>query len=579
MAGPAFRVSARPRRSPHGHHVHVHSCRRQPVFTESERLALGGFLAGYTGLTREAYALNLRQFASWCQQQQVRLFHARRADIECFARDLEARGRARATITRRLSTVAGFYRYAVEEELLDRSPAAHIRRPRLDYESHATGLDRNEIGALLVAAGLGTAGEHALISLLALNGLRVSEVTGASIEALGVERGHRTLVVTRKGGKVVTIPLAPRTARAIDLAVGERSEGPIFLAADGRRLDRRGAGRMVRRVARRAGITKPAGPHTLRHAFITAALDAGVSLRDVQEAASHTDPRTTMRYDRARTHSQGFGACENDGDKQVSAVQLADIGCQVLISGEELVKPCVGIATLLPGNVSGEVLDVSLHSRPVSSKQRQRQAPDLGDQDGLTAVSCQLNLDGRLGRLTRTRISIAQRHQQSSGRLARFHPPEPQTAVVYLRAELTARAQVALNLPVPASEAAGIGQCRPQVTYVSSEPVLHAHDAEAVCRSQAAKDANALGRTAGHMVLLIREWPSDAQTTQRPKVHRPSLPRRSAAAASDEMLFTARAIRVRQQAAPQGQKQSITATRCQRFVDLARESCQVNDVK
>jgi len=45
------------------------------------------------------------------------------------------------------------------------------------------------------------------------------------------------------------------------------------------------------------GIAKRVGPHTLRHAFITA---AGVPLRDVQEAASHADPRTTMRYDRAR---------------------------------------------------------------------------------------------------------------------------------------------------------------------------------------------------------------------------------------------------------------------------------------
>jgi integrase len=53
-------------------------------------------------------------------------------------------------------------------------------------------------------------------------------------------------------------------------------------------------------AARRAGIAKPVGPHTLRHAFITAALDAGVPLRDVQEAASHADPRTTTRYDRAR---------------------------------------------------------------------------------------------------------------------------------------------------------------------------------------------------------------------------------------------------------------------------------------
>jgi integrase len=198
-----------------------------PVFSNTERLALAGFLAGYSGLTRQAYELDLRQYASWCSQHQVRLFAARR-DIECFARDLEARGRARATITRRLCTVAGFYRYAVEEELLDHSPATHVRRPRLDYEPHAAGLDRNELGSLLVVVGLGPPGEHALISLLALNGLRVSEATGADIENLGIERGHRTLVITRKGGKIVTIPLAPRTARAIDLAVGERAEGPIF---------------------------------------------------------------------------------------------------------------------------------------------------------------------------------------------------------------------------------------------------------------------------------------------------------------------------------------------------------------
>jgi integrase/recombinase XerD len=110
--------------------------------------------------------------------------------------------------------------------------------------------------------------------LLALTGLRVSEATGANIEALGTERGHRTLTVTRKGGKVVTIPLAPRPARAIDLAIGERCEGPVFVLSDGRRLDRHGAARIVRRVACRAGITKIVGPHTLRRAFIIAALDA-----------------------------------------------------------------------------------------------------------------------------------------------------------------------------------------------------------------------------------------------------------------------------------------------------------------
>ena len=175
----------------------------QPAFTDAERIALAGFLAGYRGLTREAYALDLRQFASWCRTRSLALFAVRRADIESFARELEAMGRARATVTRRLSTIAGFYKYALEEELLDRSPAAHVRRPRVDYESHAAALDRNELGALLVAAGLGSPSVHAL---LALNALRVSEATSADIEHLGLERGHRTLTVTRKGGKVVTVP-------------------------------------------------------------------------------------------------------------------------------------------------------------------------------------------------------------------------------------------------------------------------------------------------------------------------------------------------------------------------------------
>jgi integrase/recombinase XerD len=119
----------------------------QPVFTDAERLALAGYLADYRGLTRDAYTLDLRQFIAWCCARSLSLFTVRRADIESFARDLEAKGRARATVIRRLCTIAGFYKYAVEEELLEHSPAAHVRRPRVDYEFHAVALDRNELGA------------------------------------------------------------------------------------------------------------------------------------------------------------------------------------------------------------------------------------------------------------------------------------------------------------------------------------------------------------------------------------------------------------------------------------------------
>ena len=272
----------------------------EPVFTEPERLALAGFLAGYTGLTREAYTLDLRQYAQLVPAAPL----APAPGPPRRHRMLRPRPGSPRPRPGHHHPPPVHHRRVLQVRRRRRPARAFTGRScppsRLDYGSHATGLDRNELGALLVAAGLGVPAEHALISLLALNGLRVSEATGANIEALGVQRGHRTLVITRKGGKVVTIPLAPRTARAIDLAVGERSDGPIFLAADGLRLDRHGAARIVRRTAHRAGITKPVGPHTLRHAFITAALDAGVPLRDVQEAASHADPRTTIRYDRAR---------------------------------------------------------------------------------------------------------------------------------------------------------------------------------------------------------------------------------------------------------------------------------------
>jgi hypothetical protein len=81
--------------------------------------------------------------------------------------------------------------------------------------------------------------------------------------------------------------------RAIDSAVGERTNGPVLARSDGSRLDRHAAGRILRRLAKRAGIDKAISPHSLRHAAITAALDAGCSLRDVQDFARHADPSQT----------------------------------------------------------------------------------------------------------------------------------------------------------------------------------------------------------------------------------------------------------------------------------------------
>jgi site-specific recombinase XerD len=186
------------------------------------------FIASYSSeATGRTYTTQLRLWMAWCASHHLDpLGDIRRPHVELYARELEARGLSAATVALKLVVLTGFYRYCVEEQLLEHSPAVHVP-PAL-------------------------------------------------------------------------IPLAPRTARAIDTAVEERTDGPLMARSDGSRLDRHAAGRIVRRLAKRAGITKPISPHSLRHAAITAALDAGCSLRDVQDYARHADPRQTRRYDRAR---------------------------------------------------------------------------------------------------------------------------------------------------------------------------------------------------------------------------------------------------------------------------------------
>jgi integrase/recombinase XerD len=94
------------------------------------QIALGGFLAGYSNNTFLTYQQDLCQFVSWCSDQNLEHFAVKRSHIELFARWLEHRGAARATIGRRLSTVTGFYRYCTEEGFMGRNPAANARRPR-----------------------------------------------------------------------------------------------------------------------------------------------------------------------------------------------------------------------------------------------------------------------------------------------------------------------------------------------------------------------------------------------------------------------------------------------------------------
>jgi integrase/recombinase XerD len=254
-------------------------------FTDQLRLAVAAYLARFKGSSRYHAESDLRCYLAWCAQHGLDPLAARRPHLELYIRWMqEIRRFQPSTVSRRFSVTAGFYRTCVIDGLLDHSPAEHVRRPSVPPESPTLGFTHLQFEALLTTARESSnPSDFALVAMLGLLGLRIFEATGADIADLGEEHGHRVLRVC--GNR----------------SIGTRIHGPILLNSRGARMDRHAATRRLRRLAETAGvrITRP-HPHMLRHTFVTTMLDAGVDLRDVQIAARHADPRTTMRYDRAR---------------------------------------------------------------------------------------------------------------------------------------------------------------------------------------------------------------------------------------------------------------------------------------
>jgi integrase/recombinase XerD len=253
--------------------------------------------------THRAYGRDLDMFDAWCATSGTSVLASTRAHVDTYARQLEAAGAALSTVARTLSSLSSFYAYLVYEDVIARNPVAKVRRPAVDSDtSQTTGLDKDEAQALLVTARRDSPRACALVSLLLYDGLRVGEAIRADVADLGTERGHRVLTVVRKGSRRARVTLPPPVVAALDAYLDGRTDGPLFATSTGRRLDEAYIWRLVRRLAKDAGITSAHRicPHSLRHSFVTLSLDSGASLRDVQDAAGHADPRTTRRYDRAR---------------------------------------------------------------------------------------------------------------------------------------------------------------------------------------------------------------------------------------------------------------------------------------
>jgi site-specific recombinase XerD len=283
----------------------------QPDAMTPAQLAAVSFLARYAGSTHSMYAFQLRRWFEWCQVRDLDpLVGIQRAHVELYIRHLGECGLMASSVNSSMHAVRGFFKFAHIDGLIISDPAVYARLPKvLSDESRTQGLDRLELIRFLQVAQTITVHHGALAYLLGINALRASEAAAVRIEDYRETlRGHRVLHLVGKGNKPATMPLTVPVLRVLEACRGERQSGRLILRPlTGNAIDRRDAYRMVQRIAKAAGIPRHISPHSLRHAAITNALDAGVPLRDAQILARHADPRTTEHYDRARGNLDRHG--------------------------------------------------------------------------------------------------------------------------------------------------------------------------------------------------------------------------------------------------------------------------------
>jgi len=283
----------------------------QPNAMSPAQLAAVSYLARYCGSTHRLYTYQLKRWFDWCEANSLDpLVGIQRGHVELYIRHLGACGLLPSSVNTTMHGVRGYFRYAHIDGLIAADPAVYARLPKVHHdESRTQGLDRLELIRFLQVAQTISVHHGALAYLLGINALRASEAAAVRIEDYRETlRGHRVLHLVGKGNKPATMPLTVPVLRVLEACRGNRTEGPLVLRPLSLKpIDRRDVYRMVQRIAKTAGIPRHISPHSLRHAAITNALDAGVPLRDAQILARHADPRTTEHYDRARGNLDRHG--------------------------------------------------------------------------------------------------------------------------------------------------------------------------------------------------------------------------------------------------------------------------------
>src|SRR6187455_357653 len=259
---------------------------------------------GLSANTLAAYRADLTALARWLAERGTPIIKTTRADLLGFiAWRVEAGARPRST-ARQLSSFRRFFRYFVREGVLRDDPTAQIAMPKIG-RSLPKSLTEEEVESLLGAPVIGDPLGHrdrTMLEVLYATGLRVSELVNLKLIQVNLNQG--VLKIVGKGNRERMIPLGEEAVQWIQQFLQgprveillERQTDFLFPTRRGDRMTRQAFWHIIKRYARKAGVSKDLSPHTLRHAFATHLLNHGADLRVVQMLLGHSDLSTTQIY-------------------------------------------------------------------------------------------------------------------------------------------------------------------------------------------------------------------------------------------------------------------------------------------
>lgn len=264
------------------------------------------YLAVEKGLAKNslsAYAIDLRHFGHFLNDQGIELDRAERMHLVKYFQSLRAAGISARSVARALAAIRGLFRFLVSERHLKQDPTENLENPKL-WSTLPKSIQPEEVEALLAAPDRSTPDglrDAAMLELLYATGLRVSELIKVRMDELVMDAGF--LRTIGKGSKERIVPFGETAKDAIVKFIErgrpdlDRFADPhLFLSRRGRPMSRQAFWMKIVDYARKAGIRAHISPHVLRHSFATHLLENGADLRSVQMMLGHADISTTQIY-------------------------------------------------------------------------------------------------------------------------------------------------------------------------------------------------------------------------------------------------------------------------------------------